>query len=205
MRIGVDIDDVIVETLPGYIHAFEARFRRRVPLAQAHWDPFEFHPDIPAPDRLAFFDELRGSRFMFTRPVHPDAPPAVRALKAAGHTLIIVSGRPQSHLLETEEMLERIGIRDCFAEIVHRDGQTIPAYKERAAQDHRLDVLVEDEFPAARAVAQAGVPVLLMDRPWNQGPLPPRILRVASWGEALAHLAAWPPDGASRSPQAGRS
>ena len=192
MRIGVDIDDVLVETMPAYLHAFEERFGRAVPLAQASWDPFERFPDIPSEARLAFFDGLRRSRFMFTRPVLPDAPPAVRALVAAGHTLVIVSGRPQNHLDETEAMLERMGIRDCFAEIVHRDGETIPDYKRRAAGALGLDVLVEDEFPAARAVAQAGVPVLLMDRPWNQGALPPRIVRVASWAEALARVAEWP-------------
>ncbi len=192
MRIGVDIDDVLVETMPAYLRAFEERFGRAVPLAQASWDPFERFPDIPPRERLAFFDALRRSRFMFTRPVHPDAPPAVRALRAAGHTLVILSGRPQPHLGETEEMLVRLGIRDCFAEIVHRDGETIPDYKGRVAGELRLDVLVEDEFPAARAVAQAGVPVLLMDRPWNQGPLPPHVVRIASWAEALARLAAWP-------------
>ena len=192
MRIGVDIDDVLVETMPAYLRAFQERFGRAVSLSQASWDPFELFPDIPSHERLAFFEGLRRSRFMFTRPLHPDAPPAVRALKGAGHTLIILSGRPQPHLRDTEEMLEGMGIRECFAEIVHRDGETIPDYKGRAAGELRLDVLVEDEFPAARAVAQAGVPVLLMDRPWNQGPLPPRIRRVASWADALAHLAAWP-------------
>ena len=191
MRIGVDIDDVLVETMPGYLRAFEERFGRRVPLALASWDPFERFPEIPAAERLAFFDHLRRSRFMFTRPVKPDAAPAVRALAAAGHTLIIVSGRPVPHLAETEAMLEGMGIRDCFTEIVHRDGETIPDYKGRAAGELGLDVLVEDEFPAARAVARAGVAVLLMDRPWNQGPLPPRIVRVASWAEALTRLAAF--------------
>ncbi len=200
MRIGVDIDDVLVETMPAYLRAFEERFGRAVPLAQASWDPFERFPDIPPEARLAFFEALRQSRFMFTRPVLPDAPPAVRALVAAGHTLVILSGRPQHHLDETAAMLERMGIRDCFAEIVHREGETIPAYKGRAAGALGLDVLVEDEFPAARAVAQAGVPVLLMDRPWNQGPVPPRIVRVASWAEALARLADWPAEGMAGRP-----
>lgn len=192
MRIGVDIDDVLVETMPAYLRAFEEHFGRAVPLAQASWDPFAHFPDIPPQERLAFFDSLRRDRFMFTRPLLPDAPPAVRALAASGHTLVILSGRPRPHLRETEAMLERMGLRDYFAEIVHRDGDTIPDYKRREAGRLGLDVLVEDEFPAARAVAQAGVPVLLMDRPWNQGPLPPRVLRVASWPEALARLAAWP-------------
>jgi hypothetical protein len=192
MRIGVDIDDVLVETMPAYLRAFEERFGRPVPLAQARWDPFELFPDIPPHERLAFFDALRRSRFMFTRPAHPDAPPAVRALAAAGHTLVVLSGRPQPHLGETEEMLKRIGIRDCFAAIVHRDGETIAEYKRREAGRLGLDVLVEDEFPAACAVAEAGVPVLLMDRPWNQGPLSPRMVRIVSWAEALARLAAWP-------------
>jgi len=198
MRIGVDIDDVLVETMPAYLRAFEERFGRAVPLAEARWDPFELHPDIPPPDRLAFFEHLRRTGFMFSRAAYPDAPPAVRALRAAGHTLVIVSGRPRPHLPETERMLERIGIRQCFAEIVHRDGEGIAEYKGRTARDRRLDVLVEDEFPAARAVAQAGVAVLLMDRPWNQGALPPRMERIASWAEALARLGAWtaaPPPG----------
>jgi uncharacterized HAD superfamily protein len=201
MRIGVDIDDVLVETMPAYLRAFQERFGRSVPLAQASWDPFALHPDIPPPDRLAFFDHLRRTRFMFTRAAYPEATAAVRTLRGAGHTLIIVSGRPQPHLGETEDMLERIGIRECFAEIVHRDGETIAEYKRRAARDRRLDVLVEDEFPAARAVAEGGVPVLLMDRPWNQGGLPPRMERVASWAEALARLASWTPGAISASPR----
>lgn len=203
MRIGVDIDDVLVETMPAYLRAFEERFGRAVPLAEASWDPFQWHPDIPSPDRLAFFDDLRRTRFMFTRTAFPEALPAVRALCAAGHTLVIVSGRPQLHLADTEEMLQRIGIRECFTEIVHRDGEAIPQYKRRAARDRRLDVLVEDEFPAARAVAEVGVPVLLMDRPWNQGSLPARVERVASWAEALARLAHWTPPAIPAPPRTG--
>ncbi len=51
-------------------------------------------------------------------------------------------------------------------------------------------VLVEDALGHAADVAQKGIPVLLPDRPWNQGPLPIGVIRVHSWDEIVSWITA---------------
>jgi uncharacterized HAD superfamily protein len=46
-----------------------------------------------------------------------------------------------------------------------------------------LDLLIEDERALALATAKASAPVLLFDRPWNQGELPQGVTRVKTWDE----------------------
>ena len=41
----------------------------------------------------------------------------------------------------------------------------------------------------ASAVAEMAIPVLLFDRPWNQGSLPRNVQRVRSWTEVLTQVA----------------
>jgi hypothetical protein len=47
VRIGVDIDDVLVDALPHFLAAFNARFGKAVPLEQADWDLFRLWAEAP--------------------------------------------------------------------------------------------------------------------------------------------------------------
>jgi len=46
LRIGVDVDDVLVESLPGYLEAFRSRFGRDVRIEDAAWEIFPRYPEI---------------------------------------------------------------------------------------------------------------------------------------------------------------
>jgi len=46
-------------------------------------------------------------------------------------------------------------------------------------------VLIEDAPSHAREVAACGIPVLMLDRPWNRKETPPGVTRVRSWEEAV--------------------
>ncbi len=46
LRIGVDVDDVLVESLPAYLAAFRRYFGREVKIEDATWEIFERIPDI---------------------------------------------------------------------------------------------------------------------------------------------------------------
>jgi hypothetical protein len=72
---------------------------------------------------------------------------------------------------------------ECFEDLVHRDGETAVEYKPRIVRERRLDLLIEDERALALATAEASAPVLLFDRPWNQGELPQGVTRVKTWDE----------------------
>ncbi len=190
LRIGVDVDDVLVESLPAYLEAFWRRFGYKVPIAEAAWEIFRHFPDIPRSDIQDFYAELDATDFLGTRPVYPEAVGGVRALAEAGHRLVVVTGRLAKNAGDTRRLLGRIGLLELFETLVHRDGEaTAMVFKPRVIREQRLDLLIDDELHVAEAVARLPVPVLLFDRPWNQGELPAGITRVQAWDEILRRVA----------------
>ena len=190
LRIGIDVDDVLAESLPGYIERFRRRFGRAVRVDEAAWEIFRRFPEIPSEQMVGFYDELEASDFLGTRPVYPEAVEAVRKLAADGHRLFVVTGRLTQHRDHTRRLLQRAGVADLFEELVHRENETSAVYKPRIVRELHLDLLIEDELHVALAAAQVPIPVLLFDRPWNQAELPPGMTRVSSWDEVRRLVAA---------------
>ena len=185
LRIGVDVDDVLAESLPGYLMAFRSYIGRDVEIEDAAWEIFARYPEIPAEEMWRFFAKLDETDFLGTRPVYADAANAMRALVGAGHRLVVVTGRLLAHRDHTRRLLQNAGIAGLFEDLVHRDGEAAAEYKPRVVRERRLDLLIEDELHVAVAAALVPVPVLLFDRPWNQGDLPGGITRVATWNHVL--------------------
>ncbi len=190
LRIGIDVDDVLAESLPGYLEAFQRRFGHHVRIEEAAWEIFRRYPEISATQMWGFFSELEASDFLGTRPIYPEAVAAVKTLSESGHRLFVVTGRLSQHREHTRQLLERAGLLHFFEKLVHRDGEAVADYKPRIVRELRLDLLIEDELHVALAAAEVPIPILLFDRPWNQGSLPPGITRVADWEHALRLIAA---------------
>jgi uncharacterized protein len=188
MRIGIDVDDVLVESLPDYVVRFGHRFGCEVPLAEAAWEIFRRHPEISPAALDEFFAELEATEFLGTRPIYSEAVAGIRALHRRGHVLLVVTGRLPDHEKHTRRILQQAGLLDLFEALFHRSGmgEATVDYKRRIIREHRLDLLIDDELHVAMGVALAGIPVLLVDRPWNQGTLPAGITRVGNWSEILA-------------------
>jgi hypothetical protein len=136
-----------------------------------------------------FFSELEASDFLGTRPLYPEAVEAVRTLSAGGHRLLVVTGRLSQHREHTRRLLRQAGLLEVFEDVVHRDGEPTAEYKSRIVRELRLDLLIEDELHVALEAARVPIPVLLFDRPWNQGTLPPEIIRVTEWSQVLRLVA----------------
>lgn len=189
MRIGVDIDDVLVDALPHFLSAFNARFGKAVPLEQADWDIFRVFPEIPATDRRTFWRALEEEGFLFQRPVRPEAAEAVRRLRALGHDLFLVTGRLPWHLAPTLQWLATQGLGEAFSDLrVKRPRRPAEDHKREAAAALRLEAFIEDERRTAEALVTLPLTVFLLDRPWNRGPARPGLHRVQSWAEVLSHL-----------------
>jgi uncharacterized HAD superfamily protein len=190
VRLGVDIDDVLVDALPHFLTAFNARFGKAVPLEQADWDIFRAFPDIPPTDRRAFWRTLEEERFLFQRPVCPEAAEAVRRLRASGNVLFLVTGRLPWHRGPTDRWLEAQGLGGAFADLIVKEARRPrEEHKREAAAALRLDAFVEDERRTAEALLTLPLTVFHLDRPWNRGPALRGLHRVRSWAEVLARLA----------------
>ncbi len=186
MRIGIDIDDVLADSLPHFLEAFNCRFGLQVPIAQATWEIFRHHPEIPPEKIETFFAELYRADFLGSRPLLPGAREGVEALARAGHHLCIVTGRVRQDRKITERWLETVGLAPFFQAIADRDGVPAPLHKCRVAEKFALDLLFDDELHVALKVAELPLQVLLFDKPWNQGPLPERISRISAWSCVLS-------------------
>jgi len=189
LRIGVDVDDVLVESLPAYLELFRRRFGREVKIEEAAWEIFRRFPEIPAEEIRGFYAELEQTDFLGRRPVYQEAVIGVRTLAAAGHRLFVVTGRLAQHQDHTRRMLEGAGLLGLFEDLVHRDGESLAGYKPRVLRELGLQLHIEDELDMARAVAEVPVPVLLFDRPWNQGELPEGVTRVGDWEQVVRRVA----------------
>lgn len=189
LRIGIDVDDVLAESLPGYLEAFRRRFGHEVKIEEAAWEIFRRYPEISATQMWGFFSELEASDFLGTRPLYPEAVEAVQTLSASGHRLFVVTGRLSQHREHTHRLLRQAGLLDAFEDVVHRDGEPTAEYKTRIVRELCLDLLIEDELHVALEAAKVPIPVLLFDRPWNQGTLPSGITRVTEWSQVLRLVA----------------
>ena len=119
LRIGIDVDDVLTESLPGYLDAFRRYFGHDVRIEDAAWEIFRRYPQISPIQVGEFFAELEAADFLGTRPVYPDAVEAIRRLAAAGHRLIVVTGRLMTHKEHTRRLLQELSILECFEDLVH--------------------------------------------------------------------------------------
>ena len=188
MKIGIDLDDVLADSLPHYVQALNRRFGLSIDLAEAAWRIVDRLPQIPRREAHSFFSELIENGFFLSRPLLPGAKEAVESLAEEGHRLFIVTGRATRDAATTREWLEQVGLVRYFNGVVHNGMESVSRYKAGAATRLQLDLLIEDELAVATAVAETAIPVLLFDRPWNQGALPNTMQRVRSWTEALARI-----------------
>lgn len=189
MRIGIDLDDVLADSLPHYLQAFNERFGLDVELADAAWRIADRFPHIPRQEADDFFTELIADGFFSSRSLFPGAREAVETLTGDGHRLYIITGRSPQEEPITRRWLVHVGMLSRFEAVMHRVRDPVGHHKSSAASELQLDLFIEDELAVALAVSETTIPVLLFDQPWNQGPLSQAMCRVQSWSEALTRIA----------------
>ena len=119
-----------------------------------------------------------------------DAPEVVRHLSSR-YTLHIITSRVDEIRDLTLAWLER-HFPQMFtsAQFINNYGPTSGVKRTKAdvCTELSADLMIEDSLEHARSIAAIGIPVILIDCPWNQGDIPENVYRVASWrdiGELL--------------------
>ena len=192
MRIYIDIDDVLCETAAHLCEIAADAFGKRV----RYEDVFQF--DLQ--EVFGLTDEEM-KRFMVlshepaslcAHPLTPGAAEGVRALRAAGHEVEIVTGRPASAHQPTETWLKMVGLGDFTVTYVDKYGRdacyahnpgdppTVPLAELLA---RHYDVAIDDSPSVLKSLAAwTSTRVLVFNRPWNQRyALADNMTRVADW------------------------
>ncbi len=184
MRIGVDIDGVLADSLPLWVHELNSYFNKNKRVEELHL--FDICRSFEVtPDELSRFIELKGEYLMSEPSPMTGAPHYLGRIKQ-NHEIFIITARSERFRRETQKWLEKhdIPYNGLFLLGSHE--------KKGVCLEKDLHVMVEDTLEIGKEVSLAGVPVLLLDAPYNKGALPGMVYRKRSWDEIYQAIATGP-------------
>jgi uncharacterized HAD superfamily protein len=165
--IGIDIDGCLVDTIRHSAEFLSGRTGRRI----SQWDIIHGWTDITDIDR--YFADY-GYELLGTLPPYAHAQEVIASL-CASHEVYLVSARCEYNRDVTNTWLERHGIRP--REVILTAG----ADKLTVCRRCGIGIFVEDSPINARSLADAGIPVLLLDTEYNRYLEHPGVRRCRDW------------------------
>lgn len=187
MRIGIDIDEVIADSLSAIIafhnETYKTAFKRDDFLSYKFWETWGGSKE-EAIQKMQIFNDK--GHVLTTRPIE-GAFTALTSLKEQGHELFAITARSHRLVKQTEEWVS-LHFPNIFREI--RFGNTwgmegTTEKKSDICKHLSVSIMIEDDIDHAIDCARCGITVILLDCPWNQGLLPEHVHRVFSWNEAI--------------------
>ncbi len=193
MRVGIDVDGVLIHTRR-FLLRYGSRFFRRKPLHPGAYTIEEMYGVSGIPVLLF------GLRWFFPYycrkyPPNPGAADVYRELKRSGHTIYQITarkfarshspvGRYSYHALTN--WLRKNGF--CYDKLLLVDEKNAAQEKLRYCQKYRVDIMIEDNPVTAETLTKHGIRVLLFDAPYNRGISADNLIRVQNWSDAGAYL-----------------
>lgn len=103
------------------------------------------------------------------------------------YDLILITARLESVRIPTEKWLQQ-HFPGAFSQ-THLLGMYAGSHKKRSkgevAKELGIQLFIDDSLTNALDIVSYGIPVILLDKLWNQAVLPPNVYRVHSWTEIV--------------------
>ncbi len=187
--IGIDFDDVLIASADRTTELYNELYGTH--LTRDDWYD---DPSITAPWAVDSFSEVVSrvvevhsmKKFENVQPIK-DARRVLQKLKDAGHTLIIITGRPVVLRTQTEQLVEKY-YKDIvstlyFTDHFSHEGERVS--KGDIASTLGLTHFIDDVIQHANDVARIGVKTILFsdNYKWNQARADKGVIRLKSWQE----------------------
>lgn len=174
-RVYVDLDDVLSQTVRGLLALLESLHGRQLPEeAVRHFDLGRSFGLAPA-ELEAFMQAAHRPEVLARLEPNPGAAQALGAWLDDGHDVFVVTGRPPSAVQDSLRWLEAHEMPHSGLLCVDKYGRQDPggspqqALPLEAVAELGFALAVEDSLAmAVHLVEGCGVPVALLDRPWNR-------------------------------------
>ena len=180
MRLGVDIDGVLADTLPLWVRELNIYFNKNKSVEEIHLYDLAKTFGLEHKQLMGFIMEK--GQYMMSVPLPiPDAAHYLQKINNE-HYVAIVTARQEMYRHVTEEWLKRYDMpyNDLLLTGTHK--------KEQACLEQGLQMMIEDTFEIALDLSTAGLQVLLLDAPYNRRALPKMVTRVYNWREIYQEL-----------------
>jgi len=173
IKIALDLDDVLVDFVGRFIDFHNEEFGTSFEVDKFVYDDGYYQVLNVEPTEVGQrFKTFRKSPHFKKVGPFPYSIPLLEELKSLGHTVHIVTGRDTGRLNETKEFVEKFFAEQVSWERVHFGSDfhedKNPQLKHEICISEGFNFLVEDSAKHAFECAEAGIKVLLLDKPWNQ-------------------------------------
>lgn len=188
--IGVDFDDVIFD-----LHGpFVDFVNKKKGTSVAHHEITAFNiedvwQDVTSEEAQLLFHEFGESEeYNVCLPVEGALEHLIPL--AEQNDVYVITARPGTTRERTESWFLRHfpNIVKAF-HFTRQDRLTgVSRKKSEICKEIGVEIFIDDSMENAVDISSVGIPVLLLNAPWNQGELPPLVTRVNSWNEIINHL-----------------
>lgn len=192
MKIAVDVDEILANLIDPVIAFHNEQFQTslvRNDFTSYNFDEVWGGTHVEAIQKVHQFFETE--HFRNIRPV-VGAVEGVQKLKEK-HDLFVVTSRQSVVEEQTKAWLNQ-HFPEMFKEIHVTNGFSLSGQKrlkKDVCKQVGASLLIDDCLEYALDCAAAGIPVVMLDYPWNQtkpGELPENVKRVFSWEEILREI-----------------
>lgn len=176
----MDIDGVVADSFPVFLKEINEYYGKNITIID-HYDMAKVF-NVPWEEMRFFFEENMEHLYKSPKPVS-GAVSGIYSLLEKGHEIIYVTARTCG--AQEEATCRWFDAHKIPKEKIVFAGGTS---KTQAVKDFSIDIFVEDFIDNALDIASLGIPVLLLDSPYNQAVLPPNIIRCYSWKEIMDNI-----------------
>ena len=189
MVIGIDIDEVLADTLP----AFVAFINQHLTVSYKTEDFFSYQFEdvigLSVEETRELIKEFYRSSHFENLSVIDGAKGAIELLNEK-HELVVITAR-QDYVREQTLYWLQSHFGSVFKSIHfanHNSADTTGICKSEICLENGVNIHIEDNAEAAYACATKGVDIFLFNRPWNTQLESERITRVSHWDEVINAL-----------------
>jgi len=188
MKIGIDIDEVVVEYVKRFLELCETNLNQKFSIAEISNFNMEEVLGISKEEADKIAKEFNDCQLFKELDFVEGAKESISIL-SKDNELFFITSRPSSIIEGTRDFLNK-HLKVVDFEIYHslgfRDGEG--KTKADICKERGIKILIEDRRKYALDCAENGIKVFLMDKPWNQNCGHENIIRVKNWKEILERL-----------------
>ena len=183
MKIGIDIDEVIVEFARGYFEFYNSKHGTLFKFEDAFTYDLWKVLGVSKEKSIQLADDYYKTESFRNIEIVKDSIEKIKELSGK-HEIFIVTSRPVSIRKQTADFFKKV-LDGIPLKIVY-SGDFFGGQGKNKAElctELGLSFFIEDNKKFALECAQRGVKVVLLDKPWNRDAIHENISRVNGWEE----------------------
>lgn len=193
MNIGIDIDEVLAKFIDTWHDFLNEEYSVKYKFDDIYSYSIPEVYDFSKEDAVKRIFDFYNSKNFSTIEPYENSKEVLSELKG-DHKLIIVTSRPTEIEKQTINWLDK-HYKDLFDDIILTSGFSRKGFcqtgnnKADICHEYDIDLFIEDAPAYCTGIAEEGIQVLMMDKPWNQDvKTGKKLKRIDNWNNVKEYI-----------------